>query len=552
MTRRERDSNRRGVRALLLGLLLVLEAAAQEASPAPDPAAAPAPELKVPTCPAPTVDGKIGEEEWKGAAAFTVQRGADVYGQGRILRSGRQLYVAFDTTLSPWGLGLRLTFADPVSGRENLVLVTPVNPPRPPFAAFRHLVGRDAERVSSGACDLRFVLAGREGFSFEARLPLDLLEIVPTDKAYAFSAEMWSLDTDHALAVYPQDERSATTLVRPAVLRSEGAWGAAQVGEAAPPGNGALALLEEVDRQTETGPFLPRDAGWTDGRRKDAPLAALEERIARCAEACPDLVSIRTLLVQIRIGRNDLEGALKALDELGAFLPPLAQTSRHVLIRMQILRDLGRYDEALETLGKGAEALKDDPAVARERIVTEDLRETWRAEQETRKAEAARDDLPRVRLKTTKGTIDLELFEDDAPNGVANFVALVESHFYDGTRFHWVDGGGRVVGGDPNTKDSDPNNDGFGDPGYLIESEPGRRLTFPMTVGYADKRRERRSEGSAFVIHISPFALADGVNTVLGRVIAGEDVVRRLEYYDTIEKAEILRKRPHPYVPVKR
>lgn len=529
----------------LLALLLVLPSAAQEIAP-------PAPSLLVPVGAAPVLDGKVGEEEWKGSASFEVLRGTEPFGRGRLRRAGRQLYFAFDSKVSPWGLGIRLTFTDPVSGRSNLVLVTPVNPPRPPLAAFRHLIGRDPESVSAAPGDIRFDLTRREGFACEARLPLDLLEIVATEKDYAFSLEMWGLDQERTIAVYPQEERAATTHVTPLALKSEGAWGAADAQEKAPPGNEGLLLLEDLEKATEGGPLFPRAAGWADGKRKDATLADFEARAARAAAACPDLISVRTFLIQARIARNDFAGALKALDELGAFLPPLSGTSRHLLIRMQILRDVGRYDEALETLTSRAADLEGDPAAAREAVVCKDLCEAWRIEQEIRKGEALRDDLPRVLLKTTKGEIVIELFEDDAPNGVANFISLVESGFYDGTRFHWADGGGRVVGGDPNSKDDDPHNDGYGGPGYMIEPEPGRRLTFPMTVGYADKRRERRAEGSAFVIHLSPFPLADGVNTTLGRVISGEDVAMRLEYYDTLEKASVLRKRPHPYTPVKR
>ena len=55
-----------------------------------------------------------------------------------------------------------------------------------------------------------------------------------------------------------------------------------------------------------------------------------------------------------------------------------------------------------------------------------------------------------------------------------------------------------------------------------------------------------------FGIFLAPFQMGDGVNTILGRVIAGEDVVRRLEHYDVVTSAKVLRKRPHPYVPLKR
>ena len=55
-----------------------------------------------------------------------------------------------------------------------------------------------------------------------------------------------------------------------------------------------------------------------------------------------------------------------------------------------------------------------------------------------RQAEAKADDLPRVVLKTNRGDIEMELFENEAPNTVANFISLVEKGFYDGVSFHRV------------------------------------------------------------------------------------------------------------------
>ncbi|HEX5136875.1 MAG TPA: peptidylprolyl isomerase [Planctomycetota bacterium] len=542
--------------ASLLVLLAALPAAAQDPAAGQDPAPAASGEasLTVPTGTAPVVDGTIGESEWAAAAPFVVGRGVDVYGNGWVLRSGRQLYLGFDSKVTPWGIGLRVTVTDPVSRRETMLLVTPINPPRPPLAAFRTLVDRPPERLPVVTCDIRFSMAGRQGFGFEARVPLDLLEIGSTEKEYRFALEVWALGDERVIAAYPQDARTAVAQASPAVLKSVGAWGAGEDPRASPPPNEALALLQEIESEPEEqdAPFFPRDAGWLEGRRRDAPLADLEARAARIAAACPDLIPVRTFLVQVRIARNDPAAALATLEELGAYLPQLATTPRHLLIRSQLLRDLGRYDDSRALLTEHAEELKDDPIAGRELSDVLGWREAWRVEQLIRKAEAERDDLPRVRLTTTKGDIDIELFEDDAPNGVANFISLVESGFYAGTRFHWASGGDHVVGGDPNSKDDDPHNDGYGDPGYLIESEPGRRLTFPMSVAFADKRRERRTEGSAFSIFLAPFPPGDGVNTVLGRVLAGEDVVRRLEYYDKIEKAAVLRKRAHPYTPVKR
>lgn len=552
MTRRQPAS----IARVLVALLVALPAVADEPA-TPDPS-----RIVVTAGPAPVVDGRIGEAEWEGATSFTIRRGKDTYADTRMRRVGRQLYIALDSTLPPWTVGLRFVFGDPVSGRSNLVLVTPVNPPRSPISTFRRLADRDAERVASAACDVRFAYR-EQGFSCEMRLPLDLLEIAPTEKTYAFSLEIWALGDDRAIAAFPQSEVSATVEASPAAFVSEGAWGAEAAQEEAPQANGTIAFLEEVSEVTDEGPVFERDAGWMGGRRNGAALEALEKRAKELAAACPDLISLHAFLVHVRAAMNDLQGALRALDAQGKVLPMLKESPRDRMLRAQILRDLARYDEALALLqpqedapvphgDAPADAPEEDPDLVAERNNIGGLREAWRVETMIRKAEAERDDLPRVRLKTSKGDIDIELYEDDSPNGVANFISLIEAGFYDGTRFHWVDGGGRAMGGDPNSRDDDPHNDGFGDPGYVIESEPGRRTIFPMTVGYVDKRRQRRTEGCTFAIHLSAFPIADGVNTVLGRVISGEDVVRKLSYYDTIEKTSVLRKRNHPYTPTKR
>ena len=103
--------------------------------------------------------------------------------------------------------------------------------------------------------------------------------------------------------------------------------------------------------------------------------------------------------------------------------------------------------------------------------------ELWKKEQAIREAEAAADNNPRVLLKTDRGDILLELFEDQAPNTVANFISLVDSGFYDGIAFHRVIPGFMAQGGDPNSKDDDPRNDGSGGPPYTIACECLRACT---------------------------------------------------------------------------
>ena len=64
-------------------------------------------------------------------------------------------------------------------------------------------------------------------------------------------------------------------------------------------------------------------------------------------------------------------------------------------------------------------------------------------------ADEKKEKLPQVLLKTSKGDILLELYEDEAPNSVANYINLVEKKFYDGLKFHRVIPGFMARRGDP-------------------------------------------------------------------------------------------------------
>jgi cyclophilin family peptidyl-prolyl cis-trans isomerase len=180
----------------------------------------------------------------------------------------------------------------------------------------------------------------------------------------------------------------------------------------------------------------------------------------------------------------------------------------------------------------------------------------WAEEQEIRKAEAEADDLPRVKLTTSKGDVVLELFENEAPNTVANFISLVDKGFYDGVVFHRVLPGFMAQGGCPN-------GDGSGGPGYTIPCEcrqPGYRRHFGGSLSMA-KKPDPDTGGSQFFITFVPTSFLDGQHTVFGRVVEGLDVVFNLQRRDPglrdspepdrIIKAEVLRRRDHEYVPKK-
>ena len=515
--------------------------------------------LVVPARPAPKLDGRLDPAEWAETPVFDIARGEDHYGSGRFLRQGRQLYVAFESTLAPVALGIRFNFQDPVSGRGNMVLVTPLNPPQPPLAAFRQPVQRKPERVSAAGCALRFDFTRKEGFSFELRVPLDLIEFARSEKPYRCSIEVWDLQANRTIGIWPLGAQGLVGGQGQGTLKPDADWGADVDPETGPrPIQPAIKILEEIESERSGTPIggtevphpLRAHLGWSDGHRSDAPLAALQKRLEKLSDANPDFVSLQANLIFVHLGRNDLAGALAIHDGIGKNFPLMTTTQPHFLMRAELLRGLGRFQEAIDDFESRPGYLANNPPAMLELRVLHALLEAQRMEAAIRKEEAQRDDLPRVKLHTSRGDIIVELFEDDAPNAVANFISLVQRGFYDGTRFYWSEGGRRLLGGDPNSMDDDPHNDGFGGPGYMIESEPSRRLNLPYHLAFADIRGTRRTEGSAFVIHIAPFPPLDGIDSVFGRVIKGFDVVRRLEYEDTLEKAVVIRKRRHEYKPV--
>ncbi len=188
-------------------------------------------------------------------------------------------------------------------------------------------------------------------------------------------------------------------------------------------------------------------------------------------------------------------------------------------------------------------------------------KEAWKKEQKIREQEERKGDLPRVLLNTTKGEIELELFEDQAPNTVANFISLVEKGFYTdkGNTFH------RVVS-QLAAQAGCPKGDGTGGPGYTIRCEcyrPDHRLHFRGSLSMAHKGPN--TGGSQFFILFRPSRNLDGMHTVFGRVVRGIEVLARLQRRkppdpinaqfvrvpkpDKILEAKVLRKRNHPYEP---
>lgn len=125
------------------------------------------------------------------------------------------------------------------------------------------------------------------------------------------------------------------------------------------------------------------------------------------------------------------------------------------------------------------------------------------------------------------GEIRLRFFPDVAPGHVHNFKKLAREGFYDGTTFHRIIPGFMIQGGDPNTKDDNPRNDGQGGPGYKIKAEFNAR---PHTRGILSMARAGHpdSAGSQFFIVVKDSNFLDGQYTVFGEVISGLEVADKI------------------------
>lgn len=128
------------------------------------------------------------------------------------------------------------------------------------------------------------------------------------------------------------------------------------------------------------------------------------------------------------------------------------------------------------------------------------------------------------------GEVILDLFEQDAPNTVANFEKLVNSGFYNGLMFHRVIPGFVAQGGCPDGR-------GTGGPGYTIDCEinPNKHERGTLAMAHAG----RNTGGSQFYICYQSQPHLDGQHTVFGKVAKGMEFVDALSNGSQMETVEV-------------
>lgn len=125
------------------------------------------------------------------------------------------------------------------------------------------------------------------------------------------------------------------------------------------------------------------------------------------------------------------------------------------------------------------------------------------------------------------GEIRFELIPEIAPATVENFVELASEKFFDGTTFHRVIPGFMIQGGDPNSKNRDPRDDGKGGPGFTIEDEFSEVSHTRGMVSMANTGKPN-SGGCQFFIVVADTPHLDGGYSLFGRVLEGMEVVDRI------------------------
>ena len=304
-------------------------------------------------------------------------------------------------------------------------------------------------------------------------------------------------------------------------------------------------------------------AGWVD----DA--AAQEDAYLRLMDLQPKNEVAMAQWIGVLTRRAQYEDAIEVANSR---FPDLATAPRVAVAVATALVAANRFDDALKVLDACAVASMShadlSPKIIALRQRAMPLFGRWTAEQAVRADEESKAQNARVQFTTSKGTILIELFEQQAPATSLSFVELVENRTYDGTRFHRRLPGFAVLGGDVNTKVGATSRPGFGTIGWRIPDEgkrSDRREAFGGTIGLCKAVDTSpssppngafvpKSAGSQFFFLLQPaeFLHDDAANfTIFGRIIDGWETVAALGPGDELIAATVVRKGAHEYKSVR-
>ncbi len=150
--------------------------------------------------------------------------------------------------------------------------------------------------------------------------------------------------------------------------------------------------------------------------------------------------------------------------------------------------------------------------------------------------------MSKATINTGKGAMEIEFYENDAPNTVANFIKLSKEGYYNGLAFHRVIPDFVIQGGCSFSKDMSDPRVGSGGPGYSIDCELDGDNQYHDRGVLSMAHAGRNTGGSQFFICHSRKNTQhlDRNHTCFGKVVTGLEVIDQIEAGDTIQSIEII------------
>ena len=540
-----------------------------------------------------TLDGKPAEEAWTKAATIPADATAGVPVGVKVVAADGRLWIAVSAEEDPgFPIGLvakvapegTATIAEAVS-----LAYKPLDPRAPRYEAMGPRgAGRATDRFAA-ASDL-----SRAGaWTIEAAIPFADLALAKADVPLRLAVAV-SLRTPDKTTWAPAGAAFAGPATFALLKPPEGGWPTAEAGT---PAADVLAKEDADDKRRMEAWDAYRKVLETHGqsgtrfKSLEEARAAVVPPLDRAIEARPDLATLHWQKALTLFQLHDETAARAALAAATARVPHFREPAwtLQMFVVQKFLEEPGlpNSDYAAgyaavaaeaKKLGPDAEAPKflegylhyreadfakavplmkgvvdrhpDEKGLSELAKAAADFQAAWGLELGFRKEDETRD-LPRAKVTTTKGVFTIELWEDDTPNSVADFVWLARAKFYDGLTWHRVVPFFVIQGGDPFSRNPvDPRIGSGGPVGVRLRTEKGKRPrhAFRGVVGMANSGPD--SDQSQFYVMTGSDRALDEGYSLFGRVIEGMEVADQIVKDDRIISVEIVRARDHEYRPV--
>jgi peptidyl-prolyl cis-trans isomerase B (cyclophilin B) len=493
------------------------------------------------------LDGRLDAEEWSDARTFGESGPVRIH----LKRTGRWLAIGLTGSRPYAGEMLHLFVADD-SGAWAASVTLGIGQPNMPPALWRRAVPEALKEAKLSAecprgCRARLSLGGTESWSAEYLIALYALGIGRADPR-SFRCLFAVATPGDAKGVVLRMPSDATDVFAPegyAALVSADGWGREERWEPVPTGisrefdDHELLHRLHIEQVQVSGDEEPQVSviGAAVRPRREKSIEELRRKLEAGHARNPTLPAWDYFLARLLNEGNYFAEAGKIL----AALPdPIRNLELFAALRVEQDLDTGRWDEAT--------------ALCKEHPKAPWSRELYRAalagktatetEQRAREKDAQNaTPNPRVRIVTAKGSITCELFEDDAPHAVRNFMDLVSRKFYDRLRFHVVSGGMLAALGNPACREGGEAEE---KPDWRLKVDPPSRPLLRGALGTVPLE-EGSYDGSNFTLGVGSVLRGPQNATAFGRVLEGQAVLDRLEQDDLCERIEVVRKRDHDY-----